>query len=90
MSAWGHFRQSIGVPPTDGLPSIAEGQCPARTIGSSTPTSGPTRAVSGMEGLCQKQPWFDIHDKVNEIAANGFCGFGGGPGFSVTHGQIER
>jgi hypothetical protein len=39
---------------------------------------------------CQKQPWFDIHDKVNEIAANGFCGFPDGPGFSVTHGQIER
>ena len=37
-----------------------------------------------------KAAWFDIHDKVNEIAANGFCGFGGGPGFSVTHGQIER
>ena len=34
------------------LPSIAGGQWLARTIGSSTPTSGPARAVAGREGLC--------------------------------------
>ena len=34
-----------GVLATGGLPSIAEAQCPARTTGSSTPTSGPTRAA---------------------------------------------
>ena len=49
----GHLRQSINLSVTDGLPSFAEGQCPARTIGSSTPTSGPIRAVAGTDGSCQ-------------------------------------
>jgi hypothetical protein len=53
MTALGHFRQSIGVPPTDGLPSIAESRCPAPIIGSWTPTSGPTRAVAATDGSCQ-------------------------------------
>jgi hypothetical protein len=47
------LRQSIGGWPTDGLPSIAEGQCPAPATGSKTPTSGPTRAVARTEGTCQ-------------------------------------
>jgi hypothetical protein len=41
-----------GVPRTDGLPSIAESRCPAGSIGSSTPTSGPARAVPGTDGSC--------------------------------------
>ena len=44
-----------GVLATSGLPSIAESQCPARNIGSSTPTCGPTRAVAGTDGSCQFQ-----------------------------------
>jgi hypothetical protein len=54
MTALGHLRPSIRESPTDGLPSTAEGQCPARTIGSSTPTSGPTPAVAGTDGSCQE------------------------------------
>ena len=43
-----------GVPATDGLPSIAESLCPAGIIGSSSPTTGPTRAVAGTEGSCHE------------------------------------
>ena len=34
----------------NGAVKILFGQCPARTIGSSTPTSGPTLAKAGTEG----------------------------------------
>ena len=47
------YENGEGVSPTDGLSSITEGQCPARNIGSLTPTSGPTRAVAGTDGSCQ-------------------------------------
>ena len=44
-----------GLPTTDGLPSIAESRCSEGSIGSSSPTSGPTRAVAGTEGSCQQR-----------------------------------
>jgi len=44
-----------GLPAMDALPSIAESRCPARTIGSLTPASGPTRAVPGTVGSCHNQ-----------------------------------
>ena len=45
MSLVGHLRQSIGVWPTEGLPSIAESRCPARSHLQLDRTSGMT--VSG-------------------------------------------
>lgn len=37
---------------TDGLPFVADGQCPMPTVGSSPPTSGRTLAAGGTEGSC--------------------------------------
>ena len=56
---WVTGCRADGVSGTDGLPSIAEGRCPAPVTGSKTPTSGPTRAA-GPHGrivpLCMARP----------------------------------
>ena len=60
-SAPGHPRPYIGMHETDGLPSIPDSRCVTHTVGSSTPASGPIRAVAGMDGSCQKEPHTHVH-----------------------------
>ena len=49
---WVTRCRADGVSGTDGLPSIAEGRALRYAIFSSTPTSGPTRAVASTDGVC--------------------------------------
>ena len=63
MSQMGHLRHSIGGSPTD-VRLLKAGASHA-TIGSSTPTSGPTRAVAGTEASCQQPNFLVTHVTID-------------------------